>query len=498
MKKILCLCLVLIMTLSCCLVSAEGNAFVLSGFDSESAGHHWESNEFFKRMEEKTGVSFTFDQYTDAARWTARKAEMKADGELPDVLFKAEMTDREIYELYGRGVIVDLKPYLAEYAPNLSALLAAHPEWEAAITLKDGSIPALPNFNELQNNNVMWINSTWLKNLNLEVPKTKEELTEVLKAFRDRDPNRNGRNDETPLSFVGMWDLRYLAHAFGIVTNDCYVALDENGKVTSPVITEEYRAFLTWLNELWNERLISHNGFVTGDSMRQITDAKAAVPYGMFLSSSATNLLPTEAVASFNALMPLEYNGKQVYRDFLGYVVKGTFAITSACKEPEKLVAWVDHFYTPEGSQMALYGLEGTEYFWNEDGNWEWMADPQTVIYEIMPANTLSEGGVMPGMTEAVMQQKYGDKQTRTTIQELANFHTMTVLPVPEMTVDPETEERIASILQVLAPYVEDTLACFVCGDLKLDDENWNTFVQKAQELGLNEMTEIWQGCLMR
>ena len=35
----------------------------------------------------------------------------------------------------------------------------------------------------------MWINSTWLKRLKLETPKTAEELTEVLRAFKTGDPN---------------------------------------------------------------------------------------------------------------------------------------------------------------------------------------------------------------------------------------------------------------------------------------------------------------------
>ena len=71
-------------------------------------------------------------------------------------------------------MLIDLKPYLETYAPNLTALLKEHPEWEAAITQADGSIVTLPAINQLQNNNAMWINTAWLKKLGLETPTTAE------------------------------------------------------------------------------------------------------------------------------------------------------------------------------------------------------------------------------------------------------------------------------------------------------------------------------------
>ncbi len=92
------------------------------------------------------------------------------------------------------------------------------------------------------------------------VPTTAEELTEVLRLFRDRDMNQNGnRNDEIPLSFVSMWDLRFLAHAFGINADDYYLT-EQNGKISEVLTMEENRAFLTWLHELYTEGLLDSQG----------------------------------------------------------------------------------------------------------------------------------------------------------------------------------------------------------------------------------------------
>ena len=195
-----------------------------SSSSSAEAQHDWDTNLFFQTMQEKTGIAFSFTEYVSREAWTEAKTEMLA-GEvaMPDMFFKAELTPQETLAFYEAGKLIDLRPYLAEYAPHVWALLEANPEWMEAVSLPDGAIVALPSINELTPNNTMWINKTWLDRLKMGVPTTAEELTEVLRQFRDRDMNQNGsRNDEIPLSFVSMWDLRFLAHAFGINADDYY------------------------------------------------------------------------------------------------------------------------------------------------------------------------------------------------------------------------------------------------------------------------------------
>ena len=51
-----------------------------------------------------------------------------------------------------------MAPLLEENAPNLWALLEAHPDWREAITLPNGKIAALPAIQELAPQNAMWIN----------------------------------------------------------------------------------------------------------------------------------------------------------------------------------------------------------------------------------------------------------------------------------------------------------------------------------------------------
>ncbi|MBR2662051.1 MAG: extracellular solute-binding protein [Clostridia bacterium] len=492
---VLILAIVMLFSTACADSIQKAPDYLMEGYDGGVDYRLWENNLFFRRMQEKTGVSFELRQYTDKDRWTERKGELLAGQNLPDVLFKAELGSNEVRDLYLNGYIIDLKPYLETYAPDLWKLLQDHPEWEKAITMPDGAIPALPAINTLQNNDAMWINTSWLKRLKLEMPTTADELTEVLRRFKNDDPNGNYQQDEVPLAFLGMWELRFLGHAFGIIDNDYYVS-EKDGVVTSSLTTDENRAFLTWLHQLWTEGLLDRNGFSTTDTLRQITDEKAAVPYGVIMTSTPLTILPQTTLSQYGVMDPLVYEGKQIYRDLLGDLVRGTFAITSACKEPERLVSWVNFLYTEEGRRLAFYGAEGEDYLWNEDGMWEWAAPLQTVAEEILPTHTISEGGTAPGYENGLFQTQYRDEITRETIKALRNLKQYSVIPYPPVTLDAETEKRAAEIQDGLSRYAEKAMACFVTGDIELTDENWEQFCSTVEEKGLQEMIGIWQNAI--
>ena len=495
MKRIAGLILVLMILAGCFGAFAEGQKapdFILEGFDGEGSNRNWETNLFFQRMEEKTGISFQFREYTNYTRWQERKQAIGEKEDLPDILFKAELNSGEVRDWYEAGILIDLKPYLEEYAPDLWNLMQNNPEILAAVSLSDGAIPALPAISTQQNNDLMWINSAWMKRLKLETPTNAEELKAVLQAFKNNDPNSNGQKDEVPLTFIGMWELRFLGHAFGIIDNDYYLTARE-GKVTSDLTSGKNRAFLTWLHELWEEHLIDHNGFSTADSLRQITDEKKTIPYGMIMSSSPLTVVPSASLSSFSLLFPLQYDGKQVYRDLTGNVIRGTFALTSRCAHPEKMISWVNLLYTEEYALMSQYGQEGTEFNYREDGLWEWTEDLQTMANYILPMNTIGTGAAAPGIVPVEFQTKYSDEQARNEILEIQKMREFTVLPMPLVTMTREDAEEVASIQAGLSSYAEAAMAQFVTGDLPLDDEQWKKFCDTVEEKGLTRMIGIWQ-----
>ena len=142
---------------------------------------------------------------------------------------------------------------------------------------------------------------------------------------------------------------------------------------------------------------------------------------------------------------------------------------------------------------MAQYGLEGSEYLWNENGYWEWNADLETVANVFLAERTMGEGGTLPGLAASDFQLQYFQDAARIPVEEMAELKTHSVLPYPPVFLSKADADRVAEIQKPLDAYVQQTMACFVTGDLPLDDEQWNAFCTRVQELGLEEMISIWQ-----
>ena len=470
---------------------AEGN-FVMAGYDGEGSTHDWNTNGFFVRMQERTGLTFTFDQYTSLEKWQEAKDAMFAPGgELPDVLFKAALTTPELIRYSDSGQLIDLGPLLEENAPNLWALLEAHPDWREAITLPSGKIVALPAIQELAPRNAMWINQTWLERLGLEAPTDWESLREVLTAFRDRDPNGNGKRDEIPFAFLGPWELKFFSHAWGVAANDYNIYLDEVGQVHYWPAEESFWEMALALREFYQEGLLDPDGFITADALRRITDEDAEAVYGVFFAPTPVNLVPYDMSVDYALLEPLVFEEKQIYRDLCGEVTRGTFAITSACEDPAALLAWVDVLYTEEGAIAALAGTEGEDYVVGEDGSWTWKGG-----LEAMTASTLSElsvydTGDMPWLFPDAFYDRYDEDNVQRVNGELRKLNACVVEPFPVYTLTEEESARALELQSQLGAYVDETLARVVLGELDADEAQ--TFVEGLEERGMQEMIDLWQ-----
>ena len=138
-------------------------------------------------------------------------------------------------------------------------------------------------------------------------------------------------------------------------------------------------------------------------------------------------------------------------------------------------------------------GQEGQEYFWNEDGRWEWMADLQTVANDVLPNATLSEGGTAPGIVEMDFQRKYADAGTQRLIEQMSLAARYAVTPFPLVNLSREDAERIARLQADIAPFAEQTMAEFVTGDQEINDENWTAFKEGLEARGFSEMIALWQ-----
>lgn len=466
----------------------------MAGYGDKETKQVWTENDFFARMEEKTGVKLELMQYTSKEAWEKAKDDMLAGGELPDVLFKASLTPQETMALYEAGKLIDLRPYLEENAPNLWALLQENPEWLLDITLPDGAIVALPYIDEMQYNNLMWINQDWLRLLGLDMPTTADELLKVLRAFRDNDANNNGKmKDEIPLCFSSMWDLRFLAHAFGINANDYYVTLNNDGRVTEYLTTDANYEFIKWLKVLYDEELLDLNGFSNLNALNNRKSEDTPIVYGMMMISSPAERVHTSALDQYVVLPPLKHEGSQIYRDLTGDVIRGTFAITSACEDPAKMLQWVDVLYTEEGFVLAEVGEAEDEFLWVDETSWKWIDTSETLLSRTLPESTIGAGADVPGINSVAFQMQVDEPETVRIMEEMLKVKAMDTIPYPLVWLSEEDQNRVNELMLQIGAYAEQQMVWFIAGDVKLNEQNWEKFCDKVYDLGMQEMLDIWQ-----
>ena len=109
-----------------------------------------------------------------------------------------------------------------------------------------------------------WVKSEWLTKLGLQEPQTLDEFYDMLKAFKEKDPNGNGQKDEYAWGGVGTAGIvNYLRGSFGLNyhgTSNMNVDTDPaSGKVRFIPTDPRYKELLQFVNKLYKDGLLEQD-----------------------------------------------------------------------------------------------------------------------------------------------------------------------------------------------------------------------------------------------
>lgn len=222
----------------------------------------WQDKEVFKKAQRETGITLDITEIPGIS-WEEKVAVTVASGDMPDVIVGGMPN----FSMYTDN-FMPLNDLIEQNAPVLVDLYQKHPELKFAATFPDGNIYALPLLQTLGSKvGVSFaINKAWLDALNLPIPQTVDELYLTLKAFKEKDPNRNGKQDEIPYSFYNdsSYGLDPMLWNFGLVSEDNVMV--ENNKVLFVPSDNRYYEYLKFMHKLYAEGLMDADGFVQKDA----------------------------------------------------------------------------------------------------------------------------------------------------------------------------------------------------------------------------------------
>ncbi len=480
---------------------------------SNLASGDWDTNPAYKQSVETTGVSLEFstiatENYTDQFNISVSSGDYPDFYDVFPITYKAGCDDA-----IEQGIIIDLSPYLQDYAPDYWAIVEADDDVRKGSTTDSGNMPAFYQIKMVEDwsaNRGPMIRQDWLDDLNLDVPVTYDDLHDVLTAFK----NEKGATKSIFMTMYGVLCGSSVATGYDVAvgTNGVDPFLYQvDGKVLCGFQQEGYKQYLTMLHQWYDEGLISgdfvgaeetfgwgdniHNAVANGESGYWIAEYRNSAT-----SWADENVDPNcvisaipEAVQTPGQTIHLNSNGGRI--DYPG------FSITTACENVELAVAYLNYWFSHEGIILQNYGFEGETYTCTDANDWTTykltdvvLNDPDGQSAEKMAytycffqtATLLDNKRFLPTDIE-------DDRKTWASNKDGA--YDLPKDSVLSITVDEST--KYSTAFGEVLTYTQETTAKFITGEMSLESD-WQTFQDTIVQLGIQDCIDVYQAALDR
>lgn len=432
--------------------------------------------------------------------------------ELPDVIYYnwADAVGGP-EKMIKDGRIIRLNELIDSYAPNLKRIIESDPDVKKQIALDDGTIYMFPLLKldalKLNATSGLIMRQDWLDKLNLKVPTNIDEWYTVLKAFKEQDPNGNGKPDELP--FTGNWGpgnltkLHDFAAAFGVIGG-----FQMNGdKVEFGPIQPGYRDFLETMAKWYKEGLIDPE-IMTNDGKafdyKVTSNLAGAYQGGVFSGMGKYFNLMRDTDPNFNVTgvpWPVSPDGTS-YATFNldAKVLTYGEAITASADEDKLkyIVQWMDYNYSEEGSDLFNFGIENDSYVRDGEG----VKFTDTIINN---PNGLTYDQALASYALSIMDgpinqdSRYLDALLFDDGQRAANAEWMkasSALTLPPIRLSTDEVTTSTSIMSQVNTYLNETMTAIISGQKPITE--FDTMAETIKSMGIDRAIEVHQAAYDR
>ena len=298
----------------------------------------------------------------------AKQSLLLESGNYPPVFFNATFSTAQEAKYGKQGILVPLNKYLTEYAPNVVQALHDFTGASQAVTAPDGTIWGIPALNYCLHCDFaakIWINTSWLAKLHLQMPKTPADLLKVLTAFKTMP----GVKDPIPLTgAVDGWNsdpTAFLMNAFqyddGNGTNHLFY---QNGKVAFAPAQPQWQQGLAFIHSLVTAGVLDTAAFTQKNPQLQAEVAKGQVgAFAWAVDDGGVNYSPAlhNKSSDWVVIPPLTGPSGANFASYTGGIGGATFAITNKATPAQikAILTFVNWMYTLNGTNTTVYGPSG-------------------------------------------------------------------------------------------------------------------------------------------
>ena len=460
-----------------------------------------------KKLEEKTNIHADVE-FVKGSDWNTKINLMFASGNYVDVIMGTNSAvDAEEYGV-SQQLILPVDDLVNQYMPTYKQRAEAEPtDVLPGLKASDGKMYSI-GYLVAQNINCsghFFVNKTWLSKLGMEAPKTVDELTNMLRAFKTKDPNGNGQADEIPYGATFNSSIQGITNAFSfwgipLESFDTPFVLDNDKKVQFAPYMSGFRNTVEWLHQLYSEGLLDSEVLSQDTNMMEskVTDGSTGFFTDWRLLSS-----PYTEWAKDNAVImnPVTASGYQICMPkTMELASKGAYVTTTNKHIPETM-RWLDAQLETEtmfsfyyGEQNSSKTNEGWKY--NSDGLIESQDTGTTQSsFDYLNCNALFfapgkyYNSVYKMAPQRVEKTQYCEQYTQAGYMQKYSNKLMALAP--------RTADEISKctlLLTDISKAVKENVTTFITKGVT--DDSWNAFIKALENTGVKEYISIYQNAL--
>lgn len=387
-------------------------------------------------------------------------------------------------------VLLDIAPYLEEYAPDYLALLESDETFRGEVTSDAGRIVSFYSYQEYADGGNV-IRKDWLDDLGMEIPETMDELLEVLRAFKSEYDVKSPLLCNSQMDYLGTWA------AYGVPEPSRFGDLTwfvKDGQVQCAQTAEEYRDALAWLAQCYEEKLLTDDFLNISEANDSLVNGETGfcwvTSYALDSTTTEKSVDPNyEVVAVPN--QTLEAGGTTDIGGVTGGKSASSIAISADTAEPEICVSYLNYFYTEAGKLLTGFGVENEAFVYNEQGEKEFteLITNNPDGYPSFVAQSLYTGfvGTPMVLTKEARMAACTTESERESFDIWSSNRTDKLVYYGQLTT--EENEAYWEVVQDLNTFAESERLKFVTGARSLDE--FDDYVAEMESMGLNTALEL-------
>lgn len=480
------------------------NIWIRNG--SQGYFSNYKEYEVVKKLEEVTGLKFEFTHPVGAAKEQLNI--MLASGEMSDIIIYYFQNDGGTMKAVEEGTYIKMADYIDKFAPNFKKLVAENESFKKQVEMNGGKdmtyMPNLIDDPRYLAYNGYFIRQDWLDQVGLNIPETISDWEAVLTAFRDKKLGSDGNTIPFATITSGSMNYEIFASGFGLNSIYYYCLDPDTGKVTHPVLQPGYKDYLMTLNKWYTEGLIDPNIF--GANIQQIDSMMLNHELGsVYIDNNADipKYMQTDPDLNLVAVpYPKDANGNAVCPTITlpSTVASLGAVVTKSCEHPVEAVRFLDYLYSEEGSDLINWGIEGTTYTKDANGEKKFtdliLANPEEKSPTEAFAGAFFARSGAPGLIQfsamSGLETNYSDeikKQRNQSIEYSMELDQSRMLGALPFTYDELNE--LNNIKANVETYITEMHQKFILG--KESFENFDSFIENAKKSGMSRMIELRQ-----